>query len=116
MNVITATSSIDTQAIAERIKGKINPVQAKLDAVVLADSNYFCPMKTGTLQKSAIIYTQIGSGRLTWRAPYARAQYYSNYSHSKSDNPNACQKWFEAAKARWLDKWTRLVNEQYRRS
>ena len=92
-------SSLNEGAIKSDIEDGLKRAQAPLDAVVLADSNFFVPIKTGTLQKSGIINTRIGSGEVTWRTPYA----------------HACAKWFEAAKARWLEKWTRLVNEYVKR-
>lgn len=110
-----ATSYVDGHAITEKIEKRIeNGVQGRLDAQVLKDSNFFCPMDTGTLQKSAIIHSVIGSGRLTWRTPYAREQYYLKPNKSHQKNPNATGKWFEAAKAVKLKDWEALVNEAYK--
>ena len=97
------------------ISGALKRAQAPLDAMVLQDSNYFVPIKTGTLQKSAIINTRLGSGEVKWVTPYARRHYYNYTKPEHQINPNACAKWFEAAKARWLEKWVRLVNEYIHR-
>ncbi|MCM1218943.1 MAG: minor capsid protein, partial [Lachnospiraceae bacterium] len=87
-----------------------------LDARVLADSNFFVPLKTSTLQKSAIVHTRIGSGVVRWVTPYAHRQYYGvGFDHSKQSNPNACAKWFEAAKARFMDSWKRMVENEVER-
>jgi hypothetical protein len=107
---------LNEAAIKQDITGALSKAQAPLDAMVLQDSNYFVPIKTGTLQKSAIINTRIGSGEVVWRTPYARRHYYEYKKPAHQANPNACAKWFEAAKARWLDKWIRLVNEYIKRS
>ena len=112
-NVKTALNSAEIKA---DIEAKARQVQAPLDALIMADSNYFCPIKTGTLQKSAIINSRLGSGELIWKTPYARRQYYDYHKPPYQPNPNACGKWFEAAKARWLDKWVRFVNERIKRS
>ena len=112
-NVKTALNSAEIKADLE---ATTRQVQAPLDALILQDSNYFCPIKTGTLQKSAIINSRIGSGELVWRTPYARRQYYEYSKPPYQPNPNACGKWFEAAKARWFDKWVRFVNERIKRS
>lgn len=112
-NVKTALNSAEIKADLE---ATTRQVQAPLDALILQDSNYFCPIKTGTLQKSAIINSRIGSGELVWRTPYARRQYYEYSKPPYQPNPNACGKWFEAAKARWLEKWVRFVNERIKRS
>lgn len=108
-------SSLNEGAIKSDIEDGLKRAQAPLDAVVLADSNFFVPIKTGTLQKSGIINTRIGSGEVTWRTPYACRLYYEYQKPAHQANPNACAKWFEAAKARWLEKWTRLVNEYVKR-
>ena len=111
-NVKTALNSAEIKADLE---ATTRQVQAPLDALILQDSNYFCPIKTGTLQKSAIINSRIGSGELVWKTPYARRQYYEYSKPPYQPNPNACGKWFEAAKARWLEKWVRFVNERIKR-
>ena len=110
-----AKVSLNAGAIKSDIEDGLKRAQAPLDAVVLADSNFFVPIKTGTLQKSGIINTRIGSGEVTWRTPYARRLYYEYKKPAHQANPNACAKWFEAAKARRLEKWTRLVNEYVKR-
>lgn len=107
---------LNEAGIKADIDAKSKQVQAPLDALIMADSNYFCPLKTGKLQQSAIINSQIGRGVLIWRTPYARRQYYEYSKPPYQPNPNACGRWFEAAKARWLDKWVRFVNERIKRS
>ena len=97
------------------IEARAKRTQAPLDALILQDSNFFCPIKTGKLQQSAIINSRIGSGLLVWRTPYARRQYYEYSKPPYQPNPNACGKWFEAAKARWRGKWVRFANERFKR-
>ena len=111
-NVKTALNSAEIKADLE---ATTRQVQAPLDALIMADSNYFCPIKTGKLQQSAIINSRLGSGELVWKTPYARRQYYDYHKPPYQPNPNACGKWFEAAKARWLEKWVRFVNERIKR-
>lgn len=111
--VKTALNSVE---IKVDLEATTRQVQAPLDALILQDSNFFCPIKTGTLQKSAIINSKIGNGEIIWRTPYARRQYYDYHKPPYQPNPNACGKWFEAAKARWLEKWVRFVNERIKRS
>ena len=109
-------STLKESGIKSGIESKIQQQQKYFDALVLQDSNFFCPIKTGTLQKSAIINSRLGSGELVWKTPYARRQYYEYSKPPYQPNPNACGKWFEAAKARWLEKWVRFVNERIKRS
>lgn len=109
-------STLKESGIKSDIEGKIQQQQKYFDALVLQDSNFFCPIKTGTLQKSAIINSRLGSGELVWKTPYARRQYYEYSKPPYQPNPNACGRWFEAAKARWFEKWVRFVNERIKRS
>lgn len=116
----TVKGSFNDAVAKARISAAVHKAQLKLDQQVITDSNYYCPLRAaqgGTLQKSAIINTVLGSGLVQWKTPYARAQYYGvNFDHSKSANPNACAKWFEAAKARKLKDWEKLVNDTIKNS
>ena len=107
--------TINENGIKSNIEERARKTQAGLDSLILSDSNYFCPIKTGKLQQSAIINSRLGSGELVWKTPYARRQYYDYHKPPYQPNPNACGKWFEAAKARWLEKWVRFVNERIKR-
>ena len=111
---IAAKVDFDTARIMQKINKNASVAQKKLDAVVLADSNKYCPMQTGALQKSGIIATVIGSGLLSWETPYARKQYYEYPEKRHNRNPNATGKWFETAKANRIKEWERIVNEGYR--
>ena len=112
-----ATVNFNEATAKTRFNKKIKRAQMKLDVQVTNDSNYFVPNKTSMLQKSAIENTVIGSGLVLWHTPYASRQYYGEgFDHSKQKNPNACAKWFEAAKARWLEQWRKLVNDEIKRS
>ena len=107
----------DGKIIRAKVVQRLESVQGYLDNLIIRDSNYFCPKETSVLQKSAIINTTMGSGLLIWQTPYARAQYYGEgFDHSKQRNPNACARWFEAAKVRWYAKWVRFVNARLRDS
>ena len=80
----TVKTLINDKYITETIEKECKGVQAQLDAVILADSNYFCPLKTGTLQKSAIINSRLGSGELVWKTPYARRHITNTVNHRTS--------------------------------
>ncbi len=113
----TASANFNDAVAKAKIEAAVHRAQMKLDAQVANDSNYYCPLKTSTLQKSAVINTVIGSGLVEWKTPYARRQYYGeDFDHSKSGNPNATAKWFETAKARKQKDWERLVNDTIKNS
>lgn len=113
----TVKSNFDDAGAKRNLETAIHRAQMKLDQQIITDSNYYCPLKTGTLQKSAQINTVIGSGNIVWKTPYARRQYYGvNFDRSKDPNPNATAKWFEAAKAHKLNDWEKLVNDTIKHS
>lgn len=110
-------TNFDKAALLRRFHKGASLAQMKLDQQVITDSNYYCPLKTGTLQRSAIIGSVIGSGTVRWVTPYAHRQYYGvGFDRSKDPNPNATAKWFEAAKAHRLKDWEKLVNDTVKNS
>lgn len=112
----TVIVEFNNEQIKRKIKNGTSNAQKVLDSVVLADSNRFIPFKEGVLEKSGIIHTVIGSGYVVWKTPYAKAQYYGHPNKSHQKNPNATMKWFETAKARFKEKWIRMVENEYRRN
>lgn len=107
-------ASFDKDACKQRIQAKLARAQAMLDSQVMVDSNFYCPLRDGDLQRS-VLSSRIGSGLLVWRAEYARAQYYGLPNKSKDKNPYASTKWFEMAKVNKLKQWEALVNREYNR-
>lgn len=106
------TVNINAEEIIRRKDQALLFAQAKLDTQVIKDSNVFCPQDEGTLRDSALLNSRIGSGEIRWATPYARRLYYGvnfNFSHDK--NPQARAKWFEEAKARFLNDWLRISKE-----
>jgi hypothetical protein len=99
---------LDTTKIAGRLSKDIELSQKRLDAQVMKDSNYYCPMDTGALQKS-VLGSVIGSGRLVWDIEYARKMYHFKGNLSKDENPNASTKWFERAKMNKLKEWEKVA-------
>jgi len=106
--------SFDKSKVKKDIEMRMVPVQKRLDAQVMKDSNYFIPKETGTLEKS-VFGSVLGSGILTWAVDYAKKMYNFGGKLSKETNPNASIKWFEVAKVRFTEKWTRMVNNEYRK-
>ena len=104
--------SFDKTGCKRKIQGRVTLAQKKLDSQVMKDANYFCPQDTGALQKS-VLGSVIGSGLLTWAIDYAKKMYHFKGRVSKESNPNASVKWFEVAKSRFTEKWTKLVNDEY---
>jgi len=81
---------------------KYSNAQKFVDSEVLRHSEPYIPMQTGMLIKSGILGTTIGSGKVSWIAPYARRQYY----HGRQPGTSAFgalrgQLWFVRMKATW---------------
>jgi Minor capsid protein len=73
--------------------------QKFLDSEILRGCEPYTPLLTGTLIKSGILGTQIGSGTVHWIAPYAKAQYYSPRKAGSTTGPLRGPYWFERWKA-----------------
>lgn len=73
--------------------------QEFVDSECLRRCNPFTPRRTGMLIKSGTLGTVIGSGELTYLAPYARRQYYEH----KGGKGQRGSKWFERMKAAHKD-------------
>ena len=114
-SIFSVTVNINTQRIKTDITAVTAKAQPYLDAIILRDSNFYCPLYTGELQKSSISKTRIGSGELVWRRPYARRLYYEYVRPPYARNPNACRKWVEAAAARWHTSWEKQINDIVKR-
>jgi hypothetical protein len=81
-------------------KDEFKKVQEYVDNEVLRKCDPYVPMDTGTLKKSGILGTVVGSGEVVYNAPYARKQYYTNKgngNHNKSGLRGSY--WFERMKS-----------------
>lgn len=85
-----------------------------LSEEILADCNEYCKEYTGALIQSSLIHSRPKEGKLIWRTPYARRQYWGIRTAHKDKNPNATWKWCEAAKARWRERWAKLAERALR--
>ena len=96
--------------------------QEWLDSEVLHDCEPFMPFLTGVLIFTGISGTKVGSGTVSWTAPYARYQYYgkvmipSPFGGGKILTDRNLQYhgggkrgafWFERAKEVHKDRWIR---------
>lgn len=55
---------------------RYSKAQRFVDSEVLRYCEPFTPLLTGTMIKTGILGTDIGSGKVQWIAPYSRDQYY----------------------------------------
>lgn len=72
--------------------------QKFVDSEILRQSEPYTPLLTGTLIKTGILGTEIGSGVVQWIAPYAKPQYYSPRKPGSLTGPLRGPFWFERMK------------------
>lgn len=78
---------------------RIRSVQEFVDSECLRLCDPLVPKDTGILKQSGIMHTQIGSGEVKYRTPYARRWYYMPASFSEA--PERGNYWFERMKAQY---------------
>lgn len=78
--------------------GRSTAAQKYVDSEVLRLSSRYVPLRTSMLQKSGILGTEIGSGEVSWIAPYASKQYYET-ADTRSYDPQRGGHWFDRMKA-----------------
>lgn len=119
--------NIDTKKLMANINASCAKATMAVANQVLKDSNYYVPVDTSMLQKSAIIHSNTSSnkasvewgalprnknGDITYNTSYAAAQYYGeHFDHSKQRNTNATHHWFEVAKQNKLKDWIELAKK-----
>lgn len=81
-----------------RFQRQYTEAQKFLDNEILRQSEPYIPLLTGTLIKTGWLGTDLGSGRVEWIAPYARAQYYSPRKPGSTTGKLRGPFWFERMK------------------
>lgn len=92
-----------------RLNTLISEKQELIDSEVLRRCAPLVPKRTGTLERSGITGTVIGSGLVQYTAPYAKRQYY-NTAESREYDPRRGGRWFERMKATNKAALLRLLN------
>ena len=78
---------------------RYSEAQKFVDSEVLRYSEPFIPLRTGTMIKTGILGTDIGSGKVQWIAPYSQDQYYGGRkSGTSKTGPLRGRYWFERMK------------------
>lgn len=82
-------------------------VQRYIDSECLRLCDPLVPKDTGALKQSGIAHTQVGSGEIRYRTPYARRWYYMPADFQEGEgkaNPWRGNYWFERMKNDHKDK------------
>lgn len=94
---------------AARLRRNREQAQMILDTQVLKDTTPYVPRDTGTLAQSGQRASRLGSGKLEWDAPHARAQYYRLPNKARDKHPLAVMRWFEHSKSANKAAWVRVA-------
>lgn len=78
---------------------RYSAAQRFVDSEVLRLSGPYIPLLTSMLIKSGLLGTEIGSGTVSWIAPYARRQYYATRKPGSQTGPLRGPFWFSRMKA-----------------
>lgn len=98
------------QKLADHWKGQ---VLTPLSEQILKDCNQYCKEDTGALIASSQTHSRLAEGKLIWRTPYARRQYYVIRGASKVINPGARWRWAHHAKSVHLADWQKIAQRLY---
>lgn len=82
---------------ASKRNAQFSRKQRFVDSEVLRRCSPRVPFRTGMLEKSGILGTEIGSGEVNYIAPYAAAQYYET-ADTRLYDANRGAHWFERMK------------------
>ena len=90
-----------------RIKGvtpeKIRRTQAFVDSEILRNSDPIVPFDTGSLKRSGITGTRVGTGIIRYTAPYAKRQYFCGNSSGQRG-----RKW---VRRMWISKGKKIMKD-----
>lgn len=82
----------DEERIIQKF-GLETKVQNAIDVEVIKRMEPYTPIDTGALRDNPVLNTNIGSGTIFYKGPYARKQYYIPMNHDQGDSY-----WFERMK------------------
>lgn len=81
----------------DRFTENIHNAQVFVDSETLRLCSPYMPIRSGTMIRSGILATNIGSGEVMWRTPYVRMQYYQTGESRVYDAQRGAM-WFERMK------------------
>ena len=67
---------LNLNSINKSTPNKINKAQKYIDSEILRRSDPLVPFRTGSLKRSGITGTKIGTGVIEYTTPYAKKQYF----------------------------------------
>ena len=105
--------SINQFGIIGKIKDAWKGGLPALSEEILADCNEYAKRRDGTLIDSSLIHSRLDKGKLVWKTPYAKRQYWEIKTAIKEKNPKATWMWCEQAKIDQFPDWTRKAQKEF---
>ena len=99
------TIHINPSAVAARVTSAWQHGLPQLAEDILNDCNQYCKMDMGHLIQSSLLHSVPSEGKLVWRTPYAKRQYWEIRTAYTDENPQASWKWCEVAKRNHREQW-----------
>lgn len=96
--------NVSKNQICARVEKAWNDAMPFISYEILQDCNEYCKEDSGALIASSYEQSDLDRGKLKWRTPYARRQYWLITAY-KDKNPQASWKWCEVAKQHHHRKW-----------
>lgn len=77
---------------------KIHRTQVYIDSEIIKRSEPYVPMKTGSLKRSGITGTRVGTGIIKYTAPYAKPQYFAGKASGQRGRKWVKRMWISQGK------------------
>lgn len=84
-----------------------------LSQQILADSNKYARMDTGTMIMSSLTDSDLQKGVLLWNTAYAKRVYFGGGRVSKDRNRNASLLWVQVARSKHWRDWVAVFRSCY---
>lgn len=99
-----ADMKINTAKIINRVQNASDKAIFVTSQQALKDSNYYCKQDQSGLISSSLIHSDPDHGKLVWKTPYARRQYYLTATRTIV-NRRARKMWAHVAAAEHKKDW-----------
>lgn len=77
---------------------KIHRTQVYIDSEIIKRSDPYVPKKTGSLKRSGITGTRVGTGVIKYTAPYAKRQYFAGKASGQRGRKWVKRMWLSQGK------------------
>lgn len=101
----------DPNAAAARVEKRFEEILPELTAQIRDDCNEYCKWAEGELATSSIKASNLDEGKIIWRTPYARRQYWEIKTAHKDVNEKATYKWAHVAKKKHKKQWIKQAQK-----